>query len=338
MEMLSAAATTLAVFARPGDAVWTPHPVAPERIPHHLWPNIAWVSSPSCPPAARVLPWGQTGPAQRADHSREHAKLWFERLWQLPTDRRAALRCHHRRFCLELPSPQPTLPGTRRLTSMRALHQHLHAGGADAGHDNAWVVKAPLCASGRSRYRQRGIHIPPQGARRIERLLSWFRELVFEPWMNRIADFGCCGVVEANDRWTTFPVHELECDSAGVFRGIRIGAVSGLSENDTRETHARANAVASALATAGYRGPFSTDGFRYVDAQGTAHLHTLCEINARMTFGHVARALHQRLMPTASTMEFRMSRTEPPPGATTLLHSAPNAPLSIWIQAIGSGC
>ena len=48
------------------------------------------------------------------------------------------------------------------------------------------------------------------------------------------------------------------------------------------------------LAQAGYRGPFGIDAFVY----GTGYdrqLYPLCEINARHTFGHVARALGRRL-------------------------------------------
>jgi hypothetical protein len=64
---------------------------------------------------------------------------------------------------------------------------------------------------------------------------------------------------------------------------------------------ATADRVAHALREAGYRGPFGIDAFRWRDAAGAVHLHPLCEINARLTFAHIAHALGRNLFPTSRT-------------------------------------
>ena len=53
--------------------------------------------------------------------------------------------------------------------------------------------------------------------------------------------------------------------------------------------------VGEALEQDGYRGPFGIDAFIHRLPDGTARLHPLGEINARMTFGLVARALVDRV-------------------------------------------
>jgi hypothetical protein len=55
------------------------------------------------------------------------------------------------------------------------------------------------------------------------------------------------------------------------------------------------NTVAAALRQAGYTGPFGIDAWRYRRPDGKPAFQPLGEINARMTFGLVARALVDRV-------------------------------------------
>ena len=59
----------------------------------------------------------------------------------------------------------------------------------------------------------------------------------------------------------------------------------------------------------------SSDLFAY-RAQGTLHLHPLCELNARYTFGWIALALGRRLGIR------RLGFDPPPPAATVLIAPA----------------
>jgi hypothetical protein len=157
------------------------------------------------------------------------------------------------------------------------------------------VLKAPFSASGRLRVRRRGRALDADIAIRIERLLTRFGALCFEPWMDRLLDIGALGMIDDPDTWRILPPHRLETDHAGVFRGIALDPdPSWLAPTDRQAVTRAATAAASALAQAGYRGPFGIDGFVY-QRGGERALQPMCEINARLSFGFVAHALAQRL-------------------------------------------
>ncbi|HEY6177644.1 MAG TPA: hypothetical protein VIX73_24470, partial [Kofleriaceae bacterium] len=61
-----------------------------------------------------------------------------------------------------------------------------------------------------------------------------------------------------------------------------------------------------------YRGPFAIDAFVYRDG-GAARLHPLCELNARYSFGWIARGLARRLGIQ------QLGFDAPPAGATVLI-------------------
>ena len=70
--------------------------------------------------------------------------------------------------------------------------------------------------------------------------------------------------------------------------------------------------VATILRDHGYRGPFGIDGFRWRDADGHLAVQPLCEINARLTFGHVARRFAERL--GIARVELQVGHREIPDG------------------------
>jgi hypothetical protein len=177
--------------------------------------------------------------------------------------------------------------------SLDELRAHLAAIELDPEH--GWVLKAPFSASGRLRVRRRGRVLDTDIATRIERLLTRFGALCCEPWMDRLLDLGALGIIEDADTWRILPPHRLETDHAGVFRGIALDPdPSWLAPADRLAMTRAATAAASALARAGYRGPFGIDGFVYQHG-GQRALQPMCEINARLSFGFVAHALAQRL-------------------------------------------
>jgi len=165
-----------------------------------------------------------------------------------------------------------------------------------------WVAKAPFSAAGRERVR---FAAPAPDARtRIERLLARYSELLLEPWVERVLDLGCAGLV--GDSLEVFPPHRLECDASGVFRAAVIDD-SGARVADPPVLAAlrdSARAAGDALAAAGYRGPFSIDAYLWRDRSGSLRLQRLSEINARLTFGLVARAAAERA--GGGTFELRL--------------------------------
>ncbi len=314
-DLAAALATLLRVFAREGDRLWTPRAVDPARVPAaRELPDVQLESGSlrDAEPPSDVLAWGETretAELRKAWHLAPRsaprgagggggaAPLW-DALWSLPApEPDAAAQANHRGFSFELSrSLGCALPGARRIRAREELEAHLLAGGADAGR-GAWVAKAPLGAAGRERAGQRGGSLRGDVRVRVERLLAEHGELIFEPWVSRTSDYGVCGFAGAPDAEPAIlEPHRLECDRQGVIRALEVGGRAGaLAEPLRRELTSAARVAGAALARAGYRGPFNVDAFTYEDPSGAARVQPLCEINARLSLGFVARALAERV-------------------------------------------
>ena len=197
-----------------------------------------------------------------------------------------AQRFNDRRFALALSRTLGcALPRATEIASLAELDDHLAA-----GPDAAWVVKAPWSSAGR--HRVFGANRVLAGEARVaaERLIALTGVVTFEPWLDRICDVAVCGF--AGDGASVDPPHAIHTDPRGGFRGIGLERPP-LEAAEHDQLIVTAERVAHALQEAGYRGPFGVDAFVYRDA-GERKLHPLCEINARFTFGHVARALGTR--------------------------------------------
>jgi hypothetical protein len=113
-------------------------------------------------------------------------------------------------------------------------------------------------------------------------------------------------------------------DARGGFRGIALDH-DELSPDERAQLEAVVAECDAALAQAGYRGPFALDAFVYRDADGARRFHPLCELNARYTFGHVARALG------AAFGARELGFGGPPPGARVLVAPASDDPFTAWL-------
>lgn len=198
-----------------------------------------------------------------------------------------------------------------------------------------WVCKAPWTAAGRDRCRGHGPPTREQRAR-LGRLLARGGALVLEPWCERIADAGVCARVEPGGRVTQHEPHGIAADARGGFLGVDLAPPPLLPAERARLAEL-VDAAGAALADAGYAGPFAVDAFAYAapaaaladnapaddaaDAGAVAgdrarRFRPLCEINARLSFGWIARALADRLGAT------RLGFGPPPPGAAVLIEPA----------------
>jgi hypothetical protein len=301
-----------ALFAAcaPGEGpheIWLPAPVDPARLLAHP----GW-----SPPAVRT---GKTPAA-------------FDLAWADPEAKPANDRSRTLAIAQAL---GVALPGARIVTSLEELDDHI-AGFAG----RPWVCKARWTAAGRDR--AHGIGGAGGALRaRIRRLLERFGPLVFEPWLDRIADLGICGEIAADGQVTLVEPHRLVTDPRGQFLGIELAPA--VDPAIAEPLAATGRAAARLLATqTGYRGRFAIDAFVYVDPRldprldprpdpgrsherdsGAQHLHPLCELNARHTFGWIAHALGRRLGIQ------RLGFDEPPPDAIVLI--APGADrVSAW--------
>jgi hypothetical protein len=233
---------------------------------------------------------------------------------------------NHRRFALEVAREAGlALPGARMVDSLRSLTDHLDRGGAEAS-GGAWVAKAPFSAAGRDRVLGTS---PadlggPELRRRLENLFERRGPLLVEPWVARTADFGWTGAVAHGSLGSSLGMsgtHLLEVDRVGRFTGVVLPAegerVPGLGREDGELLAQTADEVGRRLASAGYAGPFGLDAYRWRDSGGRVHFQPLGEINARMTFGLVARALVDRVRgplgaPPDRTVALRLGRRPPP--------------------------
>lgn len=331
----SALATLLRVFAGGDrDRLWTPVPVDPERVPEVPGlprPDLVSGSWERLEPASEVLAWAEVpgvaalrSAAAKETRPTPAALPLHELLWHIPPpDPEVVKRVLHRGFHLRVARELGVaLPGAREIRSVEELEEHLDQGGAEASPTGGWVGKAPWSAAGRSRV------IEPSAAgetsslpesvltrsarRRVERLLARHGELLVEPWMDRVADFGCTGVVTGEGGEVdaaTLRCHRLHVDSQGRFQGIELPATPG--RHGGRPLREVAQRVAAALRDAGYRGPYGIDAYLHRDRRGREVLHPLGEINARLTFGHVARALAERLAPGVA-VRLAIGRQPPP--------------------------
>lgn len=300
LETASGAATLLRAFAREGDRLWTLAPVDPERlaeIPGLPRPVLESGPLRNLAPADEVLAWGES-PEAAALRARKREPVvsldapLHDLLWRLPVaSPEVVATVHHRFFCLRVAEELGcALPRARVVESPVDLDRVLASRDAPL----AWVVKAPLSASGRSRFIERdGPTISSEkGRRTVERLFDRHGPLLFEPWMDRVEDFGISVLLTQNEtRQVSF--HRQLVDRKGQFAGIELEAELPPAERERVEEVV--HGVASALRREGYVGPFGIDLWRYRRADGAIVLHPLGEINARMTFGLVARALADRL-------------------------------------------
>lgn len=268
LETVSGLATLLRVFAQNGDHLWTPSPVDPERVlevPGVSRPVLESGPLNVLPPADEVLFWAANSPIAAA--------------------------VHHRAFCLQIAEQLGcALPGSRMVESLPALDRLL----ALSHSPQAWVLKAPLSASGRNRYIERnGPEITaPRWRRRVERLFESHGPLLFEPWMKRTADFGVSAVLDPTGL-RIVGIHGQKVDIKGQFAGIDLQPV--LSSVERTRLLETVESVAAALQRRGYAGPFGIDAWKYRKEGGEEILHPLGEINARMTFGRVAWALAEHV-------------------------------------------
>lgn len=245
-----------------------------------------------------ALPWPLTmyaGAPPRADIA-----------WANP----AARTANDRRLALEVAAAHgAALPGARAIASPDEIDL-----------PGPWVCKALWTSAGRDRCRGTGAPTPAQRVR-IERLIARGGAAVLEPWCERIFDAGVCAHVTLDGLVTAHPPHALLTDARGGFAGIDL-APPPLEPDERAQLSHLVAAAGAALAERGYTGPFAIDAFAYRDGD-RRRFRALCEINARYTFGWIARALASRL----GTQ--RLGFGPPPPGATILIVPATDG-IAAW--------
>lgn len=322
----------LGVLAGPGDWLLGFAALADGRP---LWPgqplpvvDAGWIDDALASGHANVpiLPWAETRVTaalrealRAADDGRPppphrpvgHAVV--DALWALePADPDTVAALNHRRCALGIARTlDVALPGAALVRSVRDVTSRLGRSGAGrvgAARVGAatCVVKAACSSAGRDR-----VWVASDGTMgdderaRLERLFARHGEAVLEPWLDRTADFGVVGYVDADGRPRTVGLHRQRVDARGGFKGIdvpldaridddRLTPQLGLRAGEAaalRQVHLR---VGEAIAAAGYRGGYGIDAWHWRDGAGRTHLQPLGELNARLSMGLLGRVLADR--------------------------------------------
>jgi len=293
-DAAAAYGTLLRAFARPGDRLELVAPVDPDRMVRYpelpgpeLLDRALDGRSGAFPEAPPTVVWGW---CRRPPHG--------DALVASRVADRVALHPL-------LADADLTLPGSAPHTTTDGLDRHLAgppplgtgAPGLDA-RERAWVVKGRWSAAGRDRVWVPAGDPDDPARRAARRLLDEHGGVVVEPWVARVDDHAIAATSPRTLAST--PPHRLEVDGRGAFVGVRLESGPDpmealLAPADRARLERGLGEVTAWLDRMGYDGPVGVDLFRYRDADGAIRLHPVVEVNPRLTFGHVARALAIRL-------------------------------------------
>lgn len=184
-------------------------------------------------------------------------------------------RVNHRLFAHELGGglPEQSYVGARQQLLSRLGDYSRH-----------WLLKRPLGFAGRGQLRVIGPLTEKQN--------SWVDAslkrdgLLVEPLVVPTFEVSLHGFVWPSGRYELGRVCAQIVSERGTFRGVRLAQAADLSGGEQASLFERGEAVAQALAKAGYFGPFGIDGYRYT-LEGESGFCALGEINARYTLGFV---------------------------------------------------
>ena len=185
-------------------------------------------------------------------------------------------RVNHRGFCASLGQP---LRGASFVEEFDTL-QDLIAQPSESGQ---WLIKRPYSFAGTGRRRVRSGPLSPGDA-------SWARASLrhdgvqVEPWVVRRADYCVHGYLDPDGPVAVGAPCVQQCNDTGVWLSTRRAHDGELTSAQHHDLMGEAARVASALADAGYFGPFGLDAFAYDTALGL-RFNPRSEINARYTMG-----------------------------------------------------
>jgi hypothetical protein len=116
-----------------------------------------------------------------------------------------------------------------------------------------------------------------------------------EPLLDRVDDYAMNFVIRKDGSVGSESFHQTIVSSRGGFSGIVQLPQDEFREDYLLQIHSAAEAAAEYLHASGYYGPAGIDSFTYRDDKGVVRFNPMCEINARLTMGEVARGLQKTL-------------------------------------------
>jgi hypothetical protein len=231
-----------------------------------------------------LVPWGWT--ADLAELGRSHG-------WHCSAPPQHCVRtANSRSFRLALESEwQVGLPGAAEVRSLEELSRIITRSDTAS---RGWVLKANFGMSARERLLGRGTSLTPQTLNWAQRRLAAQGVLIFEPWVERLAEAGLQLTIPPAGEPRLLGITALLTDRTGVYRGSRFNDGSA---DDARWAEAAEVAlrVARRLQQLGYFGPLGIDAMLYRDPSGKERLRPLQDLNARYTMGRLSLGFRRLL-------------------------------------------
>jgi hypothetical protein len=156
--------------------------------------------------------------------------------------------------------------------------------------DDKWVIKSPFGFAARERVLGRGARLEGAQATWARRQLARGATLIFQPWLERVREYGVTIQIESDGRIRVVGISDLQTNGAGTGTGYLLGRK--VEPHRASELERIARTVGARLFAEGYAGPAGVDAVEH--ARG---LHPILEINARYTMGFVALAVERALKP-----------------------------------------
>ncbi len=154
--------------------------------------------------------------------------------------------------------------------------------------EDKWVIKSPMGVAARERVLGRGPNLVGASAVWVERRFELGEQLIFQPWLKVIREYGITIYVLPNGKVEVFGISDLQTNGAGTGTGYLLGRT--IPSQRLVELEEIAKRVGKRLFDEGYTGPAGVDALEHIKG-----LHPLLEINARYTMGFVAIAVERAL-------------------------------------------
>jgi hypothetical protein len=181
------------------------------------------------------------------------------------------------------------LPGAAATSNFDELQTALARACPNA--NDKWVIKSPYGFAARDRVLGRGPKLTGAPATWTRRQLARGLTLIFQPWLEVIREYGVVMMISQSGEIRIDGISDLQTNGAGTGKGYLLGRRP--SPQRILELREMGALVGERLFKEGYTGPVGIDALEH-----TRGLHTLLEINARYTMGHVALEVERALQPS----------------------------------------
>lgn len=244
------------------------------------------------PSSVQLCPWGWT--ADVVDSARRRGVSVGSPLLDI------VRAVNSRRFSVELETEWGVgLQGTALIHSETELNTALRNLLAE---NSPWLLKANFGMAGRERIRGEGRQPTDQALHWFRRRLAQDGVVIFEPFVNIVAEAGLQFVVPKTGPPKLLGITPLISDATGTYRGSRFDddpkITATWSDAVTIATHA-----AERIQSLEYFGPLGVDAAKYRTEDGTIQIRPLQDINARFTMGRLCLGL-RRYLQRGETVEW----------------------------------